>query len=109
LSVGLLFLRADSPAEVYTTLFLFGLCLSGVFPTVMAEVNSRRPGRSGRVTGVLSVAASAGAAAIQPIMGLVAEGLGLQWAMALPALLIAGAGVAFWPVGRPTTRLERSA
>ena len=62
----------------------------------MAELNSRDLARSGRITAVLSVAASLGAAVIQPVFGGVVEWLGWRAAMAVPAVLMALSGAVYW-------------
>ncbi len=93
---GLLLLAARTPLAAYICLGGFGLALSGVFPGVMAELNSRDLARSGRITAVLSVAASLGAAVIQPVFGGVVVWLGWQAAMAVPAILMALSGAVYW-------------
>lgn len=92
---GLCLLAARSVLPAFVCLFLLGLSMSGVFPIVMAELNSRDPSRSGRVTGVLAVAASLGAVVFVPIAGAAAEAVGLKFALGIPAVLMGIVGVLY--------------
>ena len=86
--VGVLaFIFARSMPIAYMLLAWIGLCLSGVFPNIMAELNNREPGRTGTVTAVMSTGAAFGAAAFQWIVGIIADTVSLQAAFALLALL----------------------
>ena len=104
LGAGLGLLSASQPIISYVWLFLVGLCMSGIFPHVMAELNSRDPTRTGAVTGVLTIAAATGAAAIQPVLGIIAESVGLRAAIAVPAILMGAIPLTFGRVRAKTQR-----
>jgi fucose permease len=112
---GLIFgeglLLPSSPAGMYVLLALFGLAVSGVFPHVMGEINGLFPGRTGAVTAVLTVSASAGAMVVHPLLGLTAEALSLRAAIAIPGALMGLSALSFWAcVGafRPERQLPGS-
>jgi fucose permease len=69
----------------YLLLGWVGLCLSGVFPNVMGELNNRDPRRAGMVTAVMTMGAALGAAIFQWLVGLVADFVNLKAALAIPA------------------------
>ena len=92
---GLALLTARTPLTAYLLLGALGLCMSGIFPNVMAELNARDPSRTGSVTGFLTVAAAAGAAVTQPIVGAVAQWMGLTAALTLPGILMGLLGVIY--------------
>ena len=92
---GLILLAVRTPVPAYLLLFVDGVAMSGIFPIVMAELNHRDPSLSGRVTGVLAVAASLGAVVFVPIVGAVAEWLGLTSALAIPAVLMGALGLLY--------------
>jgi len=69
---------APVPQLAYCSLVIAGLGASGIYPDVMVFVNRRYPRQIGVVTGVLSTVAAAGSFTFQPIVGRVAESLGLQ-------------------------------
>jgi fucose permease len=95
LATGLALLTARTPLMAYLWLAAVGLFMSGVFPNVMAELNGRDPSRSGAITGFLAVASAAGAGFFQPILGIVAQTLGLPAAIAVPAFLMAASSAAY--------------
>lgn len=84
--VGLLY--TDRTFLVFALLAIVGLSMSGVFPNVMAEINSRDPQRAGTITGFLAVGAGSGAMVFQWCIGLVAERVGLVLALHIPAVLM---------------------
>ncbi len=95
LFTGLGLLTARTPLMAYIWLGGIGLCMSGVFPNIMAELNGRDPARAGAVTGILTVGAAAGAMVSQPLLGVVAERMGLPVAMALPGIMMGLLTVAY--------------
>ncbi|NOZ29736.1 MAG: MFS transporter [Chloroflexi bacterium] len=95
LFTGLGLLTARTPLMAYVWLGAIGLCMSGVFPNIMAELNGRDPARAGAVTGILTVGAAAGAMVSQPLLGVVAERMGLPVAMALPGIMMGLLTVAY--------------
>ncbi len=95
LASGLGLLTAREPVAVYAWLGVLGLSMSGVFPTVMAEINSRNPRTVGVVTGVMTVAASVGALISQLLVGFVAEGYGIGVAIAIPGVLMGTVALVF--------------
>ena len=88
LAAGLASVAAGTAPAGYAALAAFGVLVSGVFPNVMADLNGRDPQRAGAVTGVLTIAASAGAMVFQAVIGAVAEWLGIRAALLIPALLM---------------------
>lgn len=81
------FLFATTALPVYLLLAVIGLCLAGVFPNVMGELNNRYPDRIGTVTAVMAMGAAAGAALFQWFVGFLAETLSLRAAFLVPAIL----------------------
>lgn len=81
-------LTAHTPVTAYLWLGAVGLCMSGVYPNIMAELNGRDPTRAGAVTGLLTVAAATGAMIFQPLLGVVAQWLSLPMAIAIPGILM---------------------
>ena len=73
--------------------------MSGMYPNIMADVNSRYPIQMGLVTGFLAQAAALGTMLSQPVMGLIAERVGLTVALAIPALLLGLMTVVYLGVG----------
>ena len=57
---GLALLTARTPAVAYLWLFGLGLSMAGMYPNIMADVNSRYPIQMGLVTGFLAQAAALG-------------------------------------------------
>ena len=88
LATGLLLLTARTPLFAYAWALGLGLCMSGIFPNIMAELNGRNPPRTGLITGFLAQAAGLGTLFAQPILGLVAQYVGLPVAMSLIAVLM---------------------
>ena len=82
---GILLLYTSSMILVFVLLGWIGLCLAGVFPNIMAEINRRDPERIGAVTAIMTTGAAAGAAIVQWIMGIFAENFGLRVAFVIPA------------------------
>jgi fucose permease len=95
LAGGMALLTARSPLLVYLWLGVLGLSMSGIFPTIMAEINSRKPEAAGTVTGIMTVAASLGAVLTQPMVGLIAEAYGIGTAIAIPGILMGTVAVSF--------------
>lgn len=83
--VGFLLVRSIVPA--YALLGWIGLCLSGVFPNIMAELNNRDPKITGTVTAVMATGAAAGAGLFQWIVGYLAETVSLTAAFVVPGVL----------------------
>jgi len=92
---GLGLTLARNPAALYVCLLLVGVFMSGVLPGVIAELSRRYPRREGFVTGLLIVAAGAGPAVFQLVLGFVAEELSLRSALYIPPILMAIAGLAY--------------
>ena len=82
-----LFLFARSVASAYPLLAWVGLCLSGVFPNVMGELNRHDPERIGTVTAVMAMGAASGAGLFQWLVGFLAETVSLTAAFVTPAVL----------------------
>lgn len=91
----IIFLFVDGLAPAYILLSWIGLCLSGVFPNVMGELNNRDPKRAGMVTAVMTMGAALGAATFQWLVGLVADLANLKAALVIPAVLQALVVVSF--------------
>ncbi len=81
----LLFLLARDAIAAYALLAWIGLCLSGVFPNVMGELNRRDPALTGTVTAVMAMGAAIGAGSSQWLVGFLAEHVSLSVAFATPA------------------------
>jgi fucose permease len=81
------FLFAGSIVPAYALLGWIGLCLSGVFPNVLAELNNRDPRITGTVTAVMSTGAAIGAALFQLLVGFLAETVSLTVAFVVPGVL----------------------
>lgn len=88
LAAGLIFLGLESLYAVYPCLFIIGLCMSGIFPNVMAEINSREPERAGTVTGIMTMGAGAGAMIFQWFVGFIAERTTITVGLIAPAVLM---------------------
>ena len=102
-------LTARTPIALYLWLLVVGLSMSGMYPNIMADVNSRYPIQMGLVTGFLAQAAALGTMLSQPVMGLVAERVGLTAALAIPALLLGLMTVAYLGVGPARRRAAETA
>ena len=72
------FILTRDPTVAFILIGWIGLCLSGVFPNIMAELNNREPERAGTVTAVMAIGASVGAALSQALVGAVAGAVSLQ-------------------------------
>jgi len=83
----LVFLLARSAVAAYAVLAWIGLCLSGVFPNIMAELNNRDPEHIGTVTAVMAMGAALGAGIFQWFVGFLAETVSLTVAFITPAAL----------------------
>ena len=77
LATGLLLLTSKTPVISYFWLLALGLCMSGIYPNIMAELNGRNPARMGLITGFLAQAAGLGTLIAQPVMGVVAQQVSL--------------------------------
>jgi len=95
LGVGV-FLFVDSTIAAYLVLAWIGLCFSGVFPNVMAELNNRDPAKIGTVTAVMAVGAALGAGFFQWLVGFLAETVSLTAAFVTPGVLQLLVVVSFW-------------
>jgi fucose permease len=83
-----LFLFAEGMLAAYALLVWIGLCLAGIFPNVMGELNNRVPDKIGTVTAVMAMGASLGAAIFQWFVGFLAETASLTVAFIVPAVLL---------------------
>lgn len=100
------FLFATTTPAAYAILAWVGLCLAGVFPNVMAELNNRIPEKTGTVTAVMAMGAAIGAGLFQWIVGVLAETVSLTAAFITPAVLQLLVVVAFAAaVGRDAWRV----
>ena len=88
LAAGIPFLFSAAVPAVFSLLFLIGLSMAGGYPVTMAEINSRFPGRTGTVSGILTFGAGLGAMVFQWLMGFTAEHAGMAEAMIIPLVLI---------------------
>ena len=83
----------------YLWLFGLGLSMAGMYPNIMADINSRYPIQMGLVTGFLAQAAAMGSMLAQPALGVIAERAGLAVAVAMPAVLMGLMTVVYLGVG----------
>ncbi len=83
--IAFLFVQTLAPA--YVLLAWIGLCLSGVFPNVMGELNYRDPKRAGTVTAVMTMGAALGGGIFQWLVGFVADFATIRAAFIIPAVL----------------------
>ena len=90
------FLFAGGLFGTYLALAWIGLCFSGVFPNVMAELNNRHPEKTGSATAVMAMGASLGAGAAQLFVGFVAENVSLPAAFVTPVVLQLLLVASFW-------------
>lgn len=104
-----LFLLADGIVGAYVFLVWIGLCLSGVFPNVMGELNNRVPGKVGTVTAIMAMGASLGAAIFQWFVGYLAETVSLVVAFTVPAVLQIVLVGTFWTAVRAGRRVPLEA
>ncbi len=88
LATGLLLLTAQTPVIAYVWLLGLGLCMSGIYPNIMAELNGRNPARMGLVTGFLAQAAALGSLLAQPTLGVVAQQISLPVAISIVGVLM---------------------
>ena len=91
----ILFVFIRSTPIVYILLAWIGICLSGVFPNIMAELNGRDPKRIGTVTAVMAMGAAIGAGIFQWLIGIIAENVSLRAAYVVPGILQLLAVVSF--------------
>ncbi len=94
------FLFAQSGLAAYAALAWVGVCLSGVFPNVMAELNNREPEKTGTVTAVMAMGAATGAGLFQWFVGFLAENASLTAAFVTPAVLQLLLVISFWAAVR---------
>lgn len=93
---SLAFLFAGGVLGAYLALIWIGLCFSGVFPNVMAELNNRHPEKTGSATAVMAMGASLGAGAAQLFVGFIAETVSLPAAFVTPVVLQLLFVASFW-------------
>jgi fucose permease len=93
---GFLLLALESVFGVFPCLFFIGLCMAGIFPNVMAEINSRKPERTGTVTGVMSLGAGLGAMISGWLMGVISEHVSITIALTVPAILMGLLVISYW-------------
>jgi fucose permease len=94
------FLFVETALLAYVVLAWIGLCLSGIFPNVMAELNNRDPEKTGTVTAVMAMGAAIGAGVFQWFVGYVAENASLTAAFVTPAVLQLLLVASFWSAAR---------
>ena len=94
------FLTVRAVLPAYLVLAWIGLCLSGVFPNVMAELNNRDPEKTGTVTAVMAVGAALGAGLFQWFVGFLAETVSLTAAFVTPGVLQLLLVASFWSAVR---------
>jgi len=99
-------LTTRQPLLAFGWLILGGLLFAGVYPLVMASINSRYPRFAGRVSGLLAACAASGALLFPPLLGAVAQGTGLRPAMGLNGVWMMGVALsfAFMPCEAPLLR-----
>ena len=104
MAAGFLLLTLESVYAVFPCLFFIGLCMAGIFPNVMAEINSRKPGRTGTVTGVMTLGAGLGAMISGWLMGFISEHVSVTVALTAPAILMGLLVASYWlALKTPTT------
>jgi fucose permease len=103
------FVLTQSAVPAYLLLGWTGLCLAGVFPNVMAELNNKSPGHTGTVTAVMAIGAASGAALFQWIVGAMAETVGIRTAFLVPAAIQILVVVSFWAAIAASRGLTESA
>lgn len=81
------FLMMDQIGLVYILVGWIGLCLSGIFPNVMGEINGKHPNNTGTVTAFMTMGAALGATIFQWFMGFLAETIGLRSAFITTIIL----------------------
>ena len=82
------------PAAFGVLLFV-GIAHAGVYPSVMAELNNRRPGLAGSATAVMAMGAAVGAAIFPWMLGVLAEHVSLSVGFAVPVALQLGYVITF--------------
>ncbi len=98
------FLFAEAAPAAYLCLGWIGLCLSGVFPNIMGELNAGDPERAGTITAVMAIGAAIGAGLFQWFVGFLAEYAGLTAAFVVPAVLQVLFVATFFPAVRDRDR-----
>jgi fucose permease len=83
----IVFLLSGTAVLAFFALAWIGMCLSGMFPNVMGELNNREPERAGTVTAVMAMGAAIGAGLFQWFVGVLAEHVSLVAAFTVPAAL----------------------
>jgi fucose permease len=96
LVAGLGLLTARAPIPAYLWIFGLGLCMAGIYPNIMADLNGRNPAQMGIVTGFLAQAAAAGSALAQPALGVLAQRVSLPVAISLVGVLMGSVAVVTW-------------
>ncbi|MCE5323617.1 MFS transporter [bacterium] len=83
-------LNTHTVASSMTMIFLFGLCMGPVWPTIMSCAGGAYPAQSGGVIGILAAAGSLGSAVASPLVGRVADASSMRCALCicLAALII---------------------
>lgn len=89
---ALLFAAASSPLILAMLPFAIGVAIAVVLPTTLALAGERYPANAGMLFGMLLTAAQIGGMALPPLVGLVAEGAGVQLAMSV--LVVNGVAIA---------------
>jgi fucose permease len=95
------FLLSGHPVTAFLLIGWLGLCLAGVFPNIMAELNNRNPDRAGTVTAVMAIGASFGAAIFQAVVGAVAGAVSLKAAFLTLGIVQAVVVVTFYLALKP--------
>ena len=87
-------LLAREPVSALVSSFLLGAFLGPVFPTVVSHVASIHPRQSGTVTAIVVACGSLGVGVFSPLIGLLADGVGIRAALwVCVGLLLLGLGV----------------
>jgi len=87
-------LLARDPVSALVSSFLLGVFLGPVFPTVVSHATSIHPRQSGTVTAIVVACGSVGVGVFSPLIGLLADGVGIRAALWVCfGLLLLGLGL----------------
>ena len=76
-----LLLLAHSPVSGLAAVFILGMCLGPIFPTLASCAGAAYPGQSGAALGIVVASGSIGGAIFPPTIGLIADHTGMRLAM----------------------------
>lgn len=83
-SVGeALLISAHTVTSSITMIFLFGLCMGPVWPTIMSCAGGAYPSQSGGAIGILAASGSLGSAIFGPLVGRVADSSSMRCALCM--------------------------